>query len=235
MTQFLKPALWAAGVLIGGVILVTLWRENVVDAPAMAGAPQVDSVRVMTSDHQNLAARLFLPRSESGNLPGVVFLGPYLESSRLYDDCARLFASRGLAALVVDVRHSGESVQTDSPGDAQQEFANLDNDATAALNFLAEHPRVDKQALGILGSVISGRAAVMSSRNREDVRAIALVSSLLDGEAKDAIKSRADRPINVIVSMQDALAAGQAREIYDLCEHPGNCLLYTSPSPRDPE
>ena len=92
---------------------------------------------------------------------------------------------------------------------------------TAALNFLAEHPRVDKQALGILGSVISGRAAVMSSRNREDVRAIALVSSLLDGEAKDAIKSRADRPINVIVSMQDALAAGQAREIYDLCEHPG--------------
>jgi uncharacterized protein len=100
------------------------------------------------------AATLYLPSAGATGLPGVV-LGHGLASVRTMSLPAwgRAFAAAGIAALAIDYRFLGESGgeprQQVDPYAQREDFRN-------ALSFLAAHPAVDAQRLGLWGTSFAG-------------------------------------------------------------------------------
>jgi hypothetical protein len=66
-----------------------------------------------------------------------------------------------------------------------------------------------------LGTVVTARSALSAAKANKKVRAVALVSAFLDSAGLRIIEESPDLPILVVVSMQDAIAGSQAKQIYD--------------------
>lgn len=233
MNRHFRNAIWASIALVLIAVTLTIGRSFIAaDQSADGSVYDVlqQPVRFAAKDGPELAATLYLPQPMDSteaprSFPGAVFLSPYLESSELYAELATTLCRSGVAVLLTDVRHSGASVATSDGMDFSPEsFAGLHFDALAALNMLAAHPAIDQARLALLGSAVTARTAVVATQQWPQLRALLLVSAVLDPGAMELLPSSANRPTLTIVSMQDGPAAAQARTIFDASRNPDSHL-----------
>ena len=176
-------------------------------------------ISIKAEDGKHLAAHLYLPVTKNNSkLPGVVLLGPFLETRLTYDRVDSALAHSGMLVLSVDVRGSGES--EGSGGDFDPSFVrDLPRDAKAALDYLASLPQVDSKRLAVLGTGITARAAVLGAGTDKNVRAVVLVSAALDSVGLAVIRQTPFRAVLTICSFQDAYAGAQAKLISEASQH----------------
>ena len=219
MNVRMKNAIWAV-ISIAVVVAILSLVINTKDEAIPIGVNK-QVVSLSTADSLKLTADLFEPdfgSNEEKKSPGLVLLGPFLESRELYSDLAEGLCWQGMIVLSVDVRNSGSSAAGQSFDSAS--IANLHLDAAAALSFLNGHTAVDTNNLAILGTGITARNALLGAGGKENVNAAVLVSALLDSAGFDIIRNSPFRPILVLVSIQDGPAGTQALEIYEASTHP---------------
>ena len=121
---------------------------------------QVRDITVESAD-RNLKATLFSPEAET--VPGVICFPGYKSKRELYYEHGLAIAEKvGAACLTVDISGHGET-----PGDLQKLTAqDLEDDALAAYDALAEQPNVDQDRMGIIGTSFGGRLAVLLTCDR---------------------------------------------------------------------
>lgn len=123
--------------------------------------------------------------------PAVLFLHGFLatkiETHRIFVKMARHLEAQGVVSLRFDFRGCG-----DSSGDSlEMTLASQMSDATAALNWLRRHPRVDSKRIALLGmSLGGGVAATLVGR---DPRVKALVLWAPVGDLMECLQVRAGR------------------------------------------
>ncbi len=215
MNKKAKNAIWAGFVIILSVVILSVLlyirksSEKVVNF-------KKKTVNFITIDSVGLRADLFEPTFKQANekklLPGVVLLGPLDGSRNIYDYIAGVLSTKGIVVLSVDVRGSGESANQKLSVD---QYAKTDLDAEAALQFLAEQESVNPEQLGILGTLVTARSALLGASSNKNVKACGLVSAYLDSIGLQTIKNSPELPIIVVVSLQDGIAGSQAREIFE--------------------
>ncbi len=147
------------------------WRRPAGSAPYSA-----ESVRFRNGELE-LAGTLFRPPAPNP-LPGIVFVhgsGPQTRESyiRWFAD---QFARAGFVTLIYDKRGTGESGGDPWPRTAGS-FADLADDAVAAVRFLGDQPAVDAARIGIWGlSQGAWIAPLAATRSSDLVQFLVLVS-----------------------------------------------------------
>jgi dienelactone hydrolase len=120
-----------------------------------------------------LTGLLHLPDHEPGALAGVVLTGPFTGvKEQVVNLYAQRLAAAGFAALAFDHRGFGESEGRAQHEDAAGKLADL----RAAVGFLADHPAVDPDRVGLLGVCLGGGYAVRAAAFDPRVRAVAGVA-----------------------------------------------------------
>lgn len=118
---------------------------------------------------------LYLPEGAEGPVPAMVILhgsGGIAEGRE--HDYARLFAETGIAGFVVDY-YLPRGVTPDTPYGMKTMVATETDvivDAYAALNFLATHPEIDAERIGVIGFSYGG----MGTRYTLDDRLATILS-----------------------------------------------------------
>ncbi len=137
----------------------------------------VEEMITFTNAGQRLYGMLHRPDGV-GPFPAVAmlhgFTGDRFEPHRLFVKTARDLAAHGIAALRFDFRGSGES-----EGDFEDVTVSGEvSDARAALDFLAAHPAVDADRLGLLGISLGGCVAALVAGDDDRVKALVLWSAV---------------------------------------------------------
>src|SRR5689334_10174449 len=115
----------------------------------------MEAVQFTTYDGLTLRANLYLPDGGKEWVPGVVVCPGFGSTKERHAAFGELAASRGFAALVVDLRGHGESEGAlDS---------NVFNDVAAALTFLQGRPEVHPTRIVVRGSSFGGWLAIHAS------------------------------------------------------------------------
>lgn len=178
-------------------------------------------VSITTSDGEILVADLFQPReTPNRKYPGVVLLSPFLEPRQTYIKIDSAIAQKGMVVLSVDVRESGESAHNKIMNLASPH--QLDLDAKAALRFLANDSLTDSTRVGILGTALTARAALLGAGENKNVRAAVLVSALLDSAAFDLVNKSPFRSLLLLCSFEDAVAGPPSRSLYERSKNPNS-------------
>jgi uncharacterized protein len=115
-----------------------------------------------------------LHRPDLGELlPGLVLTGPFTGvKEQVVGTYARRMADAGYAALAFDHRGFGESAGRRQHEDPGGKLADL----RAAVGFLAAHPAVDADRIGLLGVCLGGGYAVRAAAFDPRVRVVAGVA-----------------------------------------------------------
>ena len=153
-----------------------------------------DFVTVVSADGQRLAGSLFRPRAQERRpAGGVLLLHPLGSNRAACTSQAAALTARGLVVLSLDLRGHGASVSETVPDTrafSARLDANLDaseQDARAALAFLARQPRVDAARIGVvgagLGAFVAARAAHAAAGSAPGPRALVLRSPWGQAEA----------------------------------------------------
>jgi hypothetical protein len=74
--------------------------------------------------------------------------------------------------------------------------------------------------LAILGTALTARAALLGAGEKRNVRAVVLVSAILDPTAHDLVKKTPSRPLLLLCSFQDAVAGPLSRSLYASSKNP---------------
>jgi tetratricopeptide (TPR) repeat protein len=136
-----------------------------------ARAVGADLVTLVSADGLRLAASLFRPRTDERRpVGGVLLLHPLGSSRAACTSQASALVARGLMVLSLDLRGHGASVSETVP-DSHAFSARLDSnldasdqDAQAALAFLAHQPRVDPSRIGVVGGGLGALVAARTVR-----------------------------------------------------------------------
>jgi dienelactone hydrolase len=182
-----------------------------------------------TSGGESLAAWLYLPTEDAADMPCVVMAHGFggVRSARL-DAFAERFAQAGLAALVFDYRHFG-----DSGGEPRQllSIAKQLDDWRAAVAFARTLPEVDAARVAAWGTSFSGgHVQVIAS---EDHRLAAAVSQ---GSFGDGLVTLAGFGIGPILKLtyhglrdQAGALLGRPPHMIPLVGDPGTAATMTTP------
>jgi uncharacterized protein len=124
------------------------------------------------ADDVRLAGELYLP-DQDGPAPGLALTGPFTGvKEQVVGTYARRMAQSGFAALAFDHRGFGESEGRRQHEDSAGKLADL----RAAVGWLAGHPAVDGDRVGLLGVCLGGGYAVRAAAVDPRVRAVAGVA-----------------------------------------------------------
>ncbi|MFN1189947.1 alpha/beta hydrolase [[Kitasatospora] papulosa] len=131
----------------------------------------------------NLAANLHLPDNadSSAQLPAVVLSTP---GSSVKEQIGAAYASRlaahGIAALVLDPAHQGQS--EGEPRDLEDPYRRGE-DISYAIDALTTNPGIDLQRIGVLGICAGGGYAVHTARTDHRIKAVGTVVPVNIGNA----------------------------------------------------
>lgn len=127
---------------------------------------------------ERLAAWLYRPRA-SAEVPCVLMTNGFSATRHDgLDDMAAVFASAGLAVLVLDFRNLGDSDGTDRQ---HIPIRSMVQDRAAAAHWLRRQPGIDPGRLILWGFSIGGGTAIVSATRLGGVAALLLVAPFLDG------------------------------------------------------
>lgn len=228
MNTRIKSALWAIIVITLAVASYSALRMRNSFASKDLGYNLLQrNISLTASDSRTLDAAITVPvpvdsTTKSRLYPGVILLSPYLESGQVYGHLPGMLAEKGIVVLTVNMRYS---LGVDSTAVmAPEDIANLPLDAEAAISYLSQSPYVTPKRIGILGTGLSARAALIGANNQQNIKCAALISATLDEQGMDAIKNMPFRPILVLVSIADGPAGNQAKDILAASAHPESKL-----------
>ena len=125
-----------------------------------------------------MVGMLHTPVENGSRHPAVMllhgFTGNKSESHFLFTKLARQLAENGIICLRFDFLGSG-----DSQGEFEEMtiFTELE-DAKVACQFLSQQPEVDANRIGVLGLSMGGCVAALLSRERADIKSVALLSAV---------------------------------------------------------
>jgi alpha-beta hydrolase superfamily lysophospholipase len=144
----------------------------------MSTVPTSASVVTVPSGGEQLEGLLFLPDGP-GPHPAVVLAGGWCYVKELAQpDFARVFAERGIAALIVDYRAFGGS--TGEPRRHIDPWAQIE-DYRNAISWLEGRDDVDSERVGVWGISYSGGHVLILGALDERVRAACSVVPVIDG------------------------------------------------------
>ncbi len=134
----------------------------------------------LENDGQTIFGVLHLPASK-GIKPAVLlnhgFGGNKIGPKRIYVEQAEALAAEGIAALRIDFRGCGDSEGTMS----ELTIKRLVSDALASLEFLADHPQIDANRIGILGASLGGAIALLAANRFAELKSMALWAPIAGG------------------------------------------------------
>ncbi len=157
-------------------------------------------------------AAMFLAPAEGGPFPAVTFahgLYSHKGSPRNRLVAERLVAE-GFAALLFDFTGHGESEGALAESTLEQQV----DDLGAALDFLAQHPRVDAGRLGVSGSSTGAAVAIVRAVQDPRIRVLALRSPRVGHVLPYA--ARCTVPALIIVGAADTGILPEAEALYRL-------------------
>ena len=181
------------------------------------------------SSGQRCAAWLDLPDDADGPLPCVVMAHGFGGTrADAIPDFAERFVAAGLAALVFDYRHFG-----DSEGEPRQllDIGKQLEDWTAAIACARTRPEVDETRIALWGSSFSGGHVVPTAARDGQVRAV-----ISQGPFADGLRQLASFPLSLNLKMtmhglRDQLRAmlGRPPHYVPIVGPPGSDAVLQSP------
>jgi len=165
------------------------------------------------------------PRAETRaptSYPAVILLSPYMESGQIYGPVPEMLCQTGMVVLTVNMRASqgpDGTVKLDP-----QDLANLHLDAEAAIQFAQKTDGVDPARIGIMGTGLSSRAAILATGKLKAIKALALISATLDEHAQKILAEPAFPVFSIFVSINDGPAALQAEDLVAMSKNKASRL-----------
>jgi len=208
-----------------GTTMFSVWRsEHPNEKPIEDGiaewiigelkqAGRRSEVSFKTDDGWTIYGTLWTPGRSAAAVPGVVLIHSSFTDRHIFDRLAQLLVQRGIAALNIDTRGRGKSIE-------KGEFLNLpvadrdagSLDARAAVRFLLSQPGVAR--VGLLGTDRGATYALNAASDNPKVGALVLLTTLLGQEEKQEI-AKLDIPIFYIASRDIEIAAKAMSEAYE--------------------
>jgi dienelactone hydrolase len=135
------------------------------DGSSLQPPPAVETRVEMESGSWTLVGTLRVP-SGTERAPAVLMLNGAARDRRAYGPLAAELAARGLVSLRLDLRGEGESINVArfEPGQTDPRMDGAEHDVVRALQWLANHPRVDAARIGVLGASYSGELMAAAAR-----------------------------------------------------------------------
>jgi dienelactone hydrolase len=204
-------------------------------AAQLAATGSTAGVVVRTADGWELHGTLRLP-SAKAPVPGVVLLHSGRSDRDVFSHLEILVVQAGLAVLNLDWRGRGESTNRGTLfalSDAER--AEGWRDGVAALSFLAAHPAVDADRLGVLGVVQGAEIAVRAAARTPGVRAVVILTGYRPAaEEESAYLTGGGPEVLYIASADHGATTAAMRELYAASrgrrtryiEYPGTALGY---------
>lgn len=224
----------AALALLGGIGCVAT-KGSGVEAADVAPAPPATRIdgEFRTPDGFTIAATLELPGSATPARPApVVVLGHELDSTRRdWDPLVPRLLAAGYGAVRVDHRGFGESTrEVDSPAKLSGiARAEIGEDLLGAIDFAGRDTRADTTRLIVVGSGVSGSAAVRCARERVGVRGLVLFAGVLDADGEDFLLQHPDLPLLLVVAAGDARGVELMRQYAGRFSGPRQSLVILDP------
>jgi dipeptidyl aminopeptidase/acylaminoacyl peptidase len=135
---------------------------------------------VLTNNGQKIFGILHLPKQKP-KAPCVLIChglgGNKSGHFRVYVELAERLAKEEIASFRIDFRGSGDSEGNFGDMTLTGEIA----DAIVALKFLASHPRIDAERIGVFGRSLGGSVAVLAAAEYGLVASIVLWAPVFDG------------------------------------------------------
>ena len=204
----------------------------------LGGCPDgTGPLHVRTSDGFTIEAQLSLPPREDQPAPLVV-LGHQLDRDRHgWDPLVPRLLDEGYAVLAVDHRGFGGSTrEAASPADLSMEArARLELDLREALHAAARRKGVDGERVAVIGSGLSATAAVRCARDEASVRAVAIVTGLIEIDAAEFLLDSPDLPLLMVAASGDERGVGLMRQYASRFTGPAQQYVELGPvAPGDP-
>ena len=170
-----------------------------------AGRP----VSIIAPDGTTLAAMFY--EASPRPAPAVVLVHMLGRSKDEWRVVADRLEGAGIAALAIDLRGHGRS------GGNGSALSAMVDDVRAGLSWLAAHPSVRPEALGVVGASLGANLVGIAAADTPAVRAIAMISPSLDyrGLRLDAgvMRKLGDRPVWLAASTEDPYALRTIKEL----------------------
>ncbi len=183
---------------------------------AQTSAPQ--KVAINSPDGLKIVGTFYA--SAVSNSPAILMLHQWGSDRKSFDGLAKQFQTGGIAALAIDGRGFGESVNKAdgtivSPSRTDAAVNGMKSDVAEAVKWLTQQSGVDKNRIGILGASYGSSLAVIDAADNPDIKAVALLSPGINYfgnlPTEPAIKTYGDRPILLVASENDAESAVAVR------------------------
>jgi pimeloyl-ACP methyl ester carboxylesterase len=168
-------------------------------------------VELQAADGVILRGAYYQAVDASAPVPALLILHSSHENRTVWHGFAKSAQALGYGVLAMDLRGHGKSegVQTFTP--------ELDKDIDLAMLWLLNHPSVDGNRVGILGSSVGASLSLRAGARFPWVRAIAMISPgrmLWEITIDEAILPYGDRPIMLVAATTDEYHAATARYIH---------------------
>jgi dienelactone hydrolase len=193
-------------------VAVPLFAALLLAASVPALAQRAHRVSLRTADGVTLAATFVEPSHRPA--PAVILIHMLTRNRHDWDPLASRLASEGIAVLTFDLRGHGDS----SPAPTEEAAAApaMLQDVLAARRYLAAHPDVQGDRIGIAGGSLGANLAVVVAAADPAVRTLALLSPTLDYRGvriESAARKYAPRPMLLVASREDSYALRTVREL----------------------
>ncbi len=162
-------------------------------------ARRMETPIVFDSKGQQVVGMLHLPEGR-GRFPAALLLHGFTatktENHRMFVKLSRQLADHGIASLRFDFRGSGDSAGDSEELTIRSEVA----DALEAIEFLANHKRINSRCLALIGMSMGGTiAAHVVAREKSRVKSLVLWAPVAEGagilddlSTPDAVSSLAE-------------------------------------------
>jgi uncharacterized protein len=157
------------------VAFLSLTSSCATHSTAGIEAPAAQTDVTFTSGDIRLHGRFYTPQGR-GPYPTILYVtgsgGYSLLTDAYAQNTTRAFVDRGMAVLVFDNRGVGQSGGQPAPWD----LAGKAGDVSAALDFLARHPQVERRRIVVWALSQAGWFAPQAIQGRREVQGLILVS-----------------------------------------------------------
>ena len=199
--------------------------------------------------HERIPAVLLLPATDAPAPAALLLHGLGSEKERMGDTVGMALLRRGVAALALDLPMHGErddagrrrEAISDNPLQLIATWRAAIEEARLALDFLATHPRVDGDRLGLVGYSLGSFLANIVAGELVTIRAVVLAASgdLPDGlpfasmvrtivDPLRAVRRVAGRPLLMVNGRYDrTVKPAQAERLFAAAHEPKTMRWYT--------
>lgn len=182
---------FCAEILIIAVVLIVGCGEN--------SGIMTQDIEFSSDDGVLLKGTLYMPQGINEKLPGVTLAHMNMNDRTSWADYAEKLALEGYVVLTFDLRGWGES-------GGESNVPEMYRDVMAAVTYLANFGKVDRDRIAAAGASMGGMASVIAATHTSSIKAVATVSSppsWSDSEPVKVIGKLTPRPVLVIAGSSD--------------------------------